>query len=366
VKKILVVGQTPPPYHGQAMMINRLVKADFTKISIYHIRMSYSENLNKIGKFSLHKVTHLLYLILKTYTFRFRYNIKTLYYPPAGPDLNPIIRDIIFLFFVRPLFKETIFHFRAAGLSEYIGKANFFIRYLACVAYSKPNTSIQLSSRNPPDGKYFNSERIEIVPNGIEDENTASLTKQLKPVIHIISLGIIQQSKGIEDIITAINTIIKTNTNVKVDVVGGFCSVEYEKYIKKLVQTYSLEDYIEFHGVKVGIDKTRLLLQADILCFPSYYESESFGNVLLEAMQFKLPVVATEWRGIPDIVIDSTTGYIVPIKSPQKIAEKLLLLINNSDLRIKFGENARGRYLDYYTIETHLKNMENILAGVKT
>lgn len=43
IKKILIVGQTPPPYHGQAMMIQRTIEAPFTKIKIYYVRMAFSK-----------------------------------------------------------------------------------------------------------------------------------------------------------------------------------------------------------------------------------------------------------------------------------------------------------------------------------
>jgi glycosyltransferase involved in cell wall biosynthesis len=364
IKKILVVGQTPPPYGGQAMMINRLVTATFTKIKIYHLRMSYSESFKKIGRVNFSKVVHLLCIILKTYILKYKHNIKTLYYPPAGPNLAPVARDTIFLLLVRPLFKEVIFHFRAAGVSEYVEKLNPFLQLFVYKAYSYADIAIQLSFRNPEDGKYFHSKRIEVIPNGIEDENTSNLIKATNNEIHLIFIGVIQKSKGIEDVLLALDTVIKKYTNVVLDVLGEFNSATYEHYIKNIIFKYNLQKNVFFHGVIVGEEKKHFLTQADILCFPSYFESESFGNVLLEAMQFNLPVVATEWRGIPDIVIDSVTGFLVPIKSPQQIAEKLLLLINNSTLRIKLGENARNRYLSHYTLNTHLDNMENILSDV--
>jgi len=360
MKKILVVGQTPPPYHGQAMMINRLVKASFKKIKIYHIRMSYSENFKKIGRVNLKKITHLIELVIKTYYFRFKYGINTLYYPPAGPNRAPILRDIIFLFLIRPLFRETIFHFRAAGISEYLERSDIFLRYFAKMVYNKPRISIQLSNKNPADGNYFNSNKVLIIPNGIEDDNINPIEDEISEQINLLSIGVIQKSKGIEDLLEALNLLNKKN--VFLNILGEFISKDYECFIKEKISNMKNSDNIFFHGTKINEEKNAFFKKSDVLCFPTFYESESFGNVLLEAMMFSLPVVATDWRGIPDIVIENTTGFLVPINSPIKIAEKLKILIENRELSKQMGKNGRKRYEEMYTIDKHLNNMEKMFC----
>src|SRR5215216_6281521 len=57
---VLVVGQTPPPYGGQAMMIESIVNADFEKIAVHHVRMAFSPSMKSMGRFELAKVGHLL------------------------------------------------------------------------------------------------------------------------------------------------------------------------------------------------------------------------------------------------------------------------------------------------------------------
>ena len=58
-KKILIVGQTPPPYGGQAMMIKYMLDAEYKDISLYHVRMCFSRDFNDRGKFSLYKILHI-------------------------------------------------------------------------------------------------------------------------------------------------------------------------------------------------------------------------------------------------------------------------------------------------------------------
>ena len=163
VKKILVIGQTPPPFAGQAMMIQRLVNANYPDIEIHHVRMAFSGNAKTIGRFRFRKIFHMFYIVSAALRLRLKHKISALYYPPAGPNLVPILRDLFILSLVRPFFRKTVFHFRAAGISDYLNERSWLKR-LAKYVYQTPDISIQLSNLNPADGEYFDlSKRIEKV-----------------------------------------------------------------------------------------------------------------------------------------------------------------------------------------------------------
>jgi glycosyltransferase involved in cell wall biosynthesis len=82
---------------------------------------------------------------------------------------------------------------------------------------------------------------------------------------------------------------------------------------------------------------------------------------VVEAMMFALPVVATRWRGIPDIVDESTTGQLVPPRDPKATADQLRTLIRDRDLRQRMGRAGRARYLEQYRLERFLENMHDVL-----
>ena len=74
--------------------------------------------------------------------------------------------------------------------------------------------------------------------------------------------------------------------------------------------------YIGFVG---GAEKVRAFTESDCFCFPSYYHAESFGLVLVEAMAFGLPIVATRWRSLPELFPPGYPG-LVDIQSPEHLA----------------------------------------------
>ena len=367
MKKILVIGQTPPPYGGQAMMIKRLVDAKLEMIEIIHVRMSFSDSFKQVGRVSITKFLHIFYIIKTAIVLKFKYQIDTLYYPPAGPNLNPIIRDWIILFFIRPFFRNTIFHFRAAGISEFLQTKPKLIREILKFPYKKPSLAIQLSNLNPADGFFFSASKVEVIPNGLEDaavDYDIDFCKKSSKPINILNVGVLKRTKGLLVLLEAISLLKDKELDIKLSIVGEFDSDEFEEEVQNYISEKGINEYIYFKGVKTGADKWKEFLNADIMCFPTYFESESFGNVLLEAMMFGLPIVASEWRGIPDIVKNNENGTLVPIKNPKKLSEALELLIKDSHLRIKFGEEGRNRFLGEYSIEQHLSNMEKTIFDV--
>ena len=123
-----------------------------------------------------------------------------------------------------------------------------------------------------------------------------------------------------------------------------------------------MERTVTFLGVLIGDDKYSNYSKNDVFCFPSFYESESFPVVLLEASSFALPIVSTWWRGIPSIVTDGDNGFLVPVKDAHSVAEKLEILINDRAARAKMGARSRQLYVENYTLEKFHKNIETALC----
>jgi glycosyltransferase involved in cell wall biosynthesis len=356
--KVLVVGQTPPPYHGQAIMIDRLVGAHYERIEIEHLRMGFSADMDQVGKGSWYKVALLIALIWKTYAKRFTRRIECLYYPPAGPDILPVARDMAYLIACRWLFKYTVFHFHAGGVSELEPQLPAVLRVLFRLAYSRPDLAISLSGYNPPDGESFKAKRVMYIPYGIPDEVKETIERPLSDNVRLLFVGVLRESKGISDLIRALGILKSQDCEVHLDVLGSFHSREFELRLMDIIRSAKVEQFVSFHGVKTGEAKFDFYRKADIFCFPTFFESETFGVVILEAMQSSLPVVATRWRGVQSIVQDGETGYLVDINDPAALAIRIRRLIDNPVLRLSFGKHGREVFEQQYSIDTWHKAME--------
>jgi len=81
-------------------------------------------------------------------------------------------------------------------------------------------------------------------------------------------------------------------------------------------------------------------------------------------MQFQLPLIATRWRGIQSIVKENINGFLVDIKSAEQIAEAIEFFIVNRDKLVEFGKESRKIYLENYTIDNYLFQLEKAIINI--
>jgi glycosyltransferase involved in cell wall biosynthesis len=109
------------------------------------------------------------------------------------------------------------------------------------------------------------------------------------------------------------------------------------KFLEEKVEKLGLKDKFIFTGMRD--DVAELMSIMDIYVQPSI--NEGMGKTIVLAELLGKPVVATNVQGIPSVVINNETGILVPPKDPQKLAEAIVKLINDKNLRTKMGENAK-------------------------
>lgn len=376
---ILVVGQTPPPYHGQSIMIEEMLKGSYKDIRLRHVRMHFSKETGEVGRFQLGKLFHLFFVVMKIYFYRFRFKTKVLYYPPAGPDKIPFLRDMVILFFTRFLFKKVVFHFHAAGVSTLYDSLPGILKFFFRRCYFYPDAGVRLSPYNPGDPEFMKAKKEWLVPNGVADYYAAAqpADKEEPAVVpsdgrscRVLFVGALQETKGVAVLVEACRILENRGVDFKLHLVGGWESREFQERVMAKIKEYKLENRIILEGVLAAEKKFHQYRQADIFCYPTFYECETFGIVLLEAMQFSLPITATRWRGVQSVVRDGETGFLVPPQDSAALADKLQVLIEDPALRRKMQENGRRVYLREYTIEQFHSNMEavflSLVPGAKT
>ena len=111
--------------------------------------------------------------------------------------------------------------------------------------------------------------------------------------------------------------------------------------LEELAERLNLKGSIQFAGQVPQESIPRLMHQADVFALSSL--SESFGIVNLEAMAAGLPIVATNVGGIPDIVEEGVNGYLVNAKNPDELADRILVLLQNDEMREEMSANNREK-----------------------
>lgn len=358
--KIIVVGQTPPPYGGQALMIEYMLQHTYSNIELLHVRMCFSKEMNQRGKISFYKITHLLSIILRIYKLKIKDNPNVLYYPPSNSPKVSIYRDVIILLFTRFLFKKTIFHFHAAGISEELPFLNPLLRKISYLCFSRPDFAITSSRYNPKDAEFLKAKNILILPLGIPDVAGNFLKKYNEKVLSILFVGLLNSTKGEEYILEAISILKNKGKNVLFQFAGKFENEKYKSYFFDKAKKLGVTENINYLGIITGNNKHEIFKASDIFCFPSFFVSESFGIVLLEAMQYQMPIIGSKWRGIQSIISENENGFLIDIKNSNQIANAIEFFIdNNEKLRI-FGAESRRLFEEKFTLEKYLTKLEDV------
>jgi glycosyltransferase involved in cell wall biosynthesis len=110
-----------------------------------------------------------------------------------------------------------------------------------------------------------------------------------------------------------------------------------------------------------------MLSALDAYVLPSI--SEGISNSLLEAMATGLPVIATATGGNPEVVVDGESGILFPVGDSRGLAEKLMALRAEIDLRVRLGQGALRRVKEHFSIDSMVRNyaqMYESLASVAT
>lgn len=346
-------------------MIKRMLQGVYENANLYHVRMAFSQDMDEMGRFGVGKLFHSLSIIARTIYLRLRHNIRVLYYPPSGPNRLPMLRDIALLLCVRWMFKKTIFHFHAAGLSELYPQLRWYTRYLFRLAYFEPDIAIQLSTHNPADATMIQAKATYVIPYGIEDDYLMMQcpNKPHNAICNILFVGMVSESKGVLVLIDAIRILRDSGVDVRVNVVGKFASERFRQLTLRRVGEFQLEDVFRFSGVLTGRAKHDQYLAADIFCFPTFYECESLPLVAIEAMQFRVPVILSRWRGLPSLINDGVEGFLVPDRDSVTLADKIALLVANPALRRRMGMKGRERYLQQYNTKIFYQRMDECFGN---
>lgn len=165
-------------------------------------------------------------------------------------------------------------------------------------------------------------------------------------------VGRLEVRKGILDLSNAIPLVIAQYPQAKFRFIGTASvsprpKLNMQQYLEK--KLWRCSSALEFTG-KVSLEKIPdLLANTDICVFPSVWEN--FPNVCLEAMSAGRAIVGSSAGGMKDMLDNGQAGKLVPPRSPEKIAEAIIELLNNQTLRIKLGTAARKRVLSDYNLE---------------
>lgn len=209
--------------------------------------------------------------------------------------------------------------------------------------------------------KKKDDKNIIVLPNGIDIELFKKGAQNLNPSNDkktILFVGTLHNVKGVIYLIDAIKIVSQTMSEVSLLIVGDGKDREE---LKRIVDRLNLNRYIQFVGKVPNERIPEYMARSDIFVLPSL--SEGLPVVVLEAMASGLPIIATNVGGLPDIIKNGENGFLVKPKNSKEIAEKILVVLKNDELKKKMSNNNKQK-ANEYSWEKIVKKLEGIYQGL--
>lgn len=347
-----MVGLVPPPFHGQAIMTLALFESDLSPVRTEVVEARFNHQIDEVSRFRWNKITELFRVAWKTIQAQRRSRAPVLYYTPGSAKWVPFIKDVLLLSVTRPFFRRTLLHYHSGGLPAFL-ETHWWSRILGRWAYGRGAWALALTPEVAVPGLDFGAARELALPNGIIDAPEAVPFRKCSSKsgpFRVVFIGNLYREKGILDAVLALTKAAESEPEREFhfQVAGGAPDEAVKKEFENLSESGPVTLEIEWLGTVGSEAKWSLLAEADAMLFPSYYGSENFPLVLLEAMASGLPIVATEWRGIPSIVTSEENGLLVKVGDIDAMAQALLRLSRDAELYQKMSATARTRFEQKY------------------
>lgn len=362
-RRILFLLHFPPPVHGSSVIGQFIKNSQMINESFdcRYINLGTSKSIEEIGKKKINKIFRYLSIIWQALKQLIIFR-PCLCYIAVTVKGSAFYKDSLIVILNKLFRVRVIFHFHNKGVSS---RQHLFIDNFLYYAVFKNTDVILLSKYLYSDiKKYLPENRVHFCPNGIpENVQRSKFQVEGTETVQILFLSNLIESKGVFVLLEACKILQNKYLKFHCTFVGGVGDVSEQQFDFKVHQL-GIETCVSYVGEKYGEEKESELLKADIFAFPTYYHNECFPLVILEAMQHHLPIVSTYEGGIPDIVEDNISGFVVKQMDVNNLAKKIEILIKNPALRKKMGEAGFERYQQKFTLDIFENNFTKILYSI--
>jgi glycosyltransferase involved in cell wall biosynthesis len=268
------------------------------------------------------------------------------------PLLNP--RNTFFHVhdpFAPTVFYRRLFRFLSLRVRAFIGVSHYIEQSIVDLGVAPEKVFSVLNGVTPPlsrEANYVGQRDAALTPDNSND-NAAP--------VRVGIVGQIGEWKGHDDFVEALYELKQAQLSFSA-VIFGEGQPEYVAALKQKIESYQLTEQVRFAGfVK---NPAEIFNSMDICVVPSRSQ-DPCPTVAIETAHFGIPVVATRRGGLPEIVQDNLTGYLVDAESPAQLAGKLKLLIQDTDLRRQMARAAKSYGSEHLTSERMAAQMEATL-----
>lgn len=209
-------------------------------------------------------------------------------------------------------------------------------------------------------------ERIHLIPHGVPTFLAFQRPARIAGPPTIVFLGRLEKRKGTLDLLQSIPAVLARVPDARFVLIGidrAHCP-RNRTHAQYLAEEFppEVQRQVTLAGRLPQSDVDQWLQTADVFVAPSLYES--FGLIFPEAMRWGTPVIGTRVGGIPEIITDGETGLLVEPSRPVELAQAILRLLTNSELRHRLGIAGRRHVESKFSVERMALATAELYASV--
>lgn len=317
------------------------------------------DELSNRGRWTAHNVWLALRHIRQALREAFRRDVCAVYVP-ISQERPAFYRDALLILIARVARKPVVVHLHGGAFADFFARENRPMKALIRATVGRAALGIVLSERLRPALEcVLPRERVTPVLIGVDIPASDGSPPAPDGHLRALFFSTLLPEKGLFVFIKALAIARRQVPELHGEIAGnwtGNVRVEAERRVREL----GLADAVAFTGTVSGDDKVRMFERATLLCLPTFFQLEGTPSVVVEAMAAGVPVVATAWRGIPDLVGEA--GVLVPEPSPELFAHELVRLARDRELRARLARAGRDRYREHFTQQAFGRRIVQALA----
>lgn len=375
---VLIAGHLPPPQEGTAKLNKVILDSEYLSKSFKIIFLSLLKRINPTNRGRL-GVINVFYNFINFFNY-IKYLIRyqpQLIYMPLSQNKVGFIRDSVFILIGKFLKRKVCVHFHGGSFDLfYKCQKDLFQKYIRFTLRRIDKLILLAEKFKKQFTPIIASKKISFLYNCVPErfETCCSNNCGIKDKLKVLFVGYISKAKGAFDFVKAASLVIDDYKKpVEFILCGQPVDVERNivfipdphngfSKIQEFIKEKNLYQNIKIYPEVNSVEKIKMFIESDIFVLPSY--SEGCALVVLEAMFFGLPIITTPVGALEEMIENGKNCFFVSPGDDKDIADKIIALLNNTDLRETMGKANKKLIIKAYNSDIFLDGLGSIWKSV--
>lgn len=363
--RILVLGPGPTQVGGVATFMEILLSSAHMRQKYELLHLDTTRGPRGEGVASQFAFINLFYFFRQVARFFWmvlRYHPRLFHLPVNS--FWAFWKNAAFILMARVMGMKVIAHLHGGYFDRYYWESPWLFQFLIGWVMCRADVVIALSDhwRRFLLNDVRSDIAVEVVPNTVDCDfvelvNETVIPANLKSKL-VLFVGTLGYNKGVFDILKVVPQVIDRIPKVCFLFAGRAEAQDVRIHIDQVCTERNLDGCVRFLGLVTGQEKLELFQKSSVFVLPSHAENMPYA--LLEAMGAGLPVVTTSVGAIPELVKDGVNGFLIRPGDHEALADRLIRLLTDYQLRMTMSAANRKRIRDGYLPQMAMAKFDGI------